>query len=214
MPALARRALALSVLAAFGGAASAAPPSTVAVPLPPPPPGTTLTRPAAARMVLVAAKAGLASPLGNGGEGGPMLQIEAATPWRTTSSGVALAWALPLRTMLYGTTQRAGLEFGGTVLELTPTARASFPLGLSRVSFRTEAGIGLVSRWTWAQVDTQFLGRRTETAQTTSAVVRMGLGIDWAVNPRVSIALEPLSLGFDFDGNADWIFGGGVAYRL
>ncbi len=212
MLALARSALALSVLAAATGAASAAPPNTIAVPLPPPPPGTTLSRPS--RTILVAGMAGIASPLGNGGDGAPMLEVEAAIPWRTTASGIALAWALPLRTMLPSKTERDGLEFGSSGLELTPTLRASLPLGRSNVSFRTEAGLGVVSRWTWAQVDTQFLGRRTETGQSTTGLVRMGFALDWAVRPKLSIAIEPLSFGFDFKGNADWILAGGATYRL
>ncbi len=211
MLALFRSALALTVLGALSGAASAAPQST-AVPLPPPPPGTTLSRPA--RTILVAGKAGMATPLGNGGDGAAVLQLEAAVPWRTTPSGISLSWALPLRMTLPSKTTRTGLEFGSTGVELTPTLRASVPLGRSSVSFRTDTGLGIVSRWTWMQVDTQFLGRRTETGSGTSALVRMGFAIDWAVRPQLSIAIEPLSFGFDFDGNADWIFAAGATYRL
>ena len=211
MLALARSALALLAVA-MAAAASAAPPSSIAVPLPPPPPGTSLSRPA--RTILVAGKAGIASPLGNGGDGSPMIEVEAAIPWRTTASGIALGWALPLRTTFLSTTKRFGLESGGVALELTPTARASVPLGRSSVSFRTEAGLGIVNRWTSQQVDTQFLGRRTDTGQSMTGIVRMGFALDWAVRPRLSVALEPLSFGFDFRGNADWIFAGGLTYRL
>ena len=210
MLALFRSALALTVLGALTGAASAATPST-AVPLPPAPPGMEL-RPA--RTILVAGKAGMATPLGNGGEGSAMLQLEAAVPWRKTPSGISLSWALPLRVMLPSKTERAGLQFGSTGIELTPTLRASLPLGRSNVSFRTDTGLGIVSRWTWTQVDTQFIGRRTETGSGTSALVRMGFALDWAVRPQLSIAIEPLSFGFDFDGNADWIFAAGATYRL
>ena len=42
----------------------------------------------------------------------------------------------------------------------------------------------------------------------------MGLALDWAVRPRLSIAIEPLSFGFDLRGNADWIFAAGATYRL
>jgi hypothetical protein len=212
MPALVRRALVVSLALALAGSASAAPPGAAAVPLPPPPPGTSLTR--SGRTILVAGKAGFSSPLGNGGDSSGMLEVEASTPWRTLPSGIALSFALPLRTTLPSETDRAGLKFGATALELTPTLRASMPLGRSSLSFRTEAGLGVVGRWTWAQVDTRFVGRRTETGQSTSALVRMGLALDWAVRPQLSIAIEPLSYGFDFDGNADWIFAAGATWRL
>jgi hypothetical protein len=142
-----------------------------------------------------------------------MLQADIAIPWRTTASGIALAWALPLRTT-FPSSDRAGLKAGGTAVELTPTCRASIPLGRSSLSFRSEAGLGVVARWTWAQVDTQFMGRRTENGQSTTALVRMGFALDWAVRPRLSIAVEPLSFGFDLRGNADWIFAAGATYRL
>ena len=212
MSALVRSALALLVLAAGTGTAAAAPVSQV--PLPPPPAGTFPSRPASSRILLVGGKAGIASPLGNGGEASPVLQFEVATPWRTTTSGISVGWALVLRTFMPSTTSRFGMESGATGLDLTPTARASVPLGRSRVSFRTEAGVGVVSRWTWAQVDTRFIGRRTETGQETTGVVRMGLALDWAVRPRLAIAIEPLSYGFDLRGNAEWIFAAGASYRL
>jgi hypothetical protein len=212
MSALVRSALALLVLAAGPSGAAAATPAQV--PLPPPPAGTVLTRPASPRTLFVGGKAGIASPLGNGGEGSPVLQVEVATPWRTTPSGVSLGWALVLRTSLPSTTSRFGMESGATGLDLTPTARASMPLGRSRWSFRTEAGLGVVSRWTWAEVDTRFLGRRTETGQETTGIVRMGLALDWAVRPGLALAVEPLSYGFDLRGNAEWIFAAGASYRL
>jgi hypothetical protein len=212
MTTLARSALVLlSAALALGGAASAAPPGATAVPLPPPPPGTGLARPA--RNVLVAGKAGFSSPLGNGGDAAPMLQVEAAVPWRTARSGISLSLALPLRAVLGSEGDRSGLEFGATSLELTPTVRASLPLKRN-LAFRTEAGLGVVSRWSWAQADVTFLGRRTETSQDTTALVRMGFALDWAVRPRLSVAIEPLSYGFDFEGNADWIFAAGATYRL
>jgi hypothetical protein len=210
MHALARSALGLlSALVAVTGVASAAP----AIPLPPAPPGTTLSPPPS-RAFLVGARAGFASPLGNGGDAAPMLQAEVSVPWRTTASGIALALALPMRSVLGAKAERQGLESGATSLELTPTARASMPLGRSRVSLRTEAGLGVVSRWTWAQVDTTFLGRRTETDQETTGLVRIGIALDWAIRPSLSLAIEPLSFGYDFAGNADWIFAAGATYRL
>jgi hypothetical protein len=210
MLAMVRRALVLS-LAAAAGAASAAPP-VAAVPLPPPPAGTKLAR--QGRPFLVGAKAGFASPLGNGGDAAGMLQVEAATPWRTTPSGLSLSLALPLRTFLPSKADHSGLESGSSGVELTPTVRASMPLGRSRTSLRTEAGLGVVSRWTWHEVDVRYLGRRTETGQTTTAVARMGFALDWAIRPALTLALEPLSFGFDFEGNADWILAVGASYRL
>jgi hypothetical protein len=208
MLSIARSALALS-LAAAAGAALAAP---VAVPLPPPPPGTSLSQ--TGRTVWAGGKAGFASPLGNGGDAAPVLQVEASTPWRTTRSGLALSLALPMRTFLPSEAEHSGLKSGATGIELTPTLRASMPLGRTRTSLRTEAGLGVVSRWTWAQVDVRYVGRQTETGRTTTAVARVALALDWAVRPRLSIAFEPLSFGFDFEGNADWILAAGATYRL
>jgi hypothetical protein len=210
MLAIARSAL-LLLLAAASGAALAAP--VGAVPLPPPPSGTTAV-PRAERTVLVGATVGFASQLGNGGDPAAVLAVEASRPWRTTRSGLALTLALPFRTFLPSKAEHGGLESGATGIELTPTLRASMPLGRSRASLRTEAGLGVVSRWTWAQVDVQYLGRKTETGRTTTAVVRTGLALDWAVRPRLTVAIEPLSLGFDLEGNADWIFAAGATYRL
>jgi hypothetical protein len=211
MSALVRSALALLVLATGTGVAAAAPVSQV--PLPPPPAGTSLS-PSSSRVVFAGGKAGIASPLGNGGEGSPMLQVEVATPGSVSASGISFGYALVLRTFLPSEAVRFGMKSGATGLDLTPTARASVPLGRSRVSFRTEAGVGVVSRWTWAQVDTRFIGRRTETGQETTGIVRMGLALDWAVRPRLAIAIEPLSYGFDLRGNAEWIFAAGASYRL
>jgi hypothetical protein len=211
MTALVRSALVLaSALAALGGAASAAPPGPLTAPLSPAPAGG-LARPS--RTVHVAGKAGLASPLGNGGDAAPMLQAEAAIPWRTSRSGVALSLALPLRAVLGSEGERSGLEFGATSLELTPAVRASIPLRRT-LAFRTEAGLGVVSRWGWTQADVTFLGRRTETSHDTTGLLRLGFALDWQVRPRLSVAVEPLSFGFDFDGNADWIFAAGATYRL
>ena len=106
------------------------------------------------------------------------------------------------------------MRSGASGLEVTPTVRASIPVGRSSFAFRTQLGIGAVARATWAQVDTRFVGRQTVTGSEGTALVRAGLALDWAVRPRLSIAIEPLSLGFDLRGNADWIFGAGAAYRL
>ena len=69
--------LALSFLASAARTARAAP--MVAVPLPPPPQGMALSSPAP-RPFLVGAKVGLDSPLGNGGDGAPVLEADVATP--------------------------------------------------------------------------------------------------------------------------------------
>jgi hypothetical protein len=211
MLALARSALLLS-LAAASGAALAAP--VGAVPLPPPPAGTTALSSRTGRMVLVGGTAGFASKLGNGGDASAVIGVEASTPWRTTRSGLALTLAMPFRTFLPSKAEHGGLESGATGIELTPTLRASMPLGRSRASLRSEAGLGVVSRWTWEQVDVRYLGRQTQTGHTTTAIVRTGLAIDWALRPQLTVAFEPLSLGFDLEGNADWIFALGATYRL
>ena len=143
-----------------------------------------------------------------------MLEADVALPWRTTASGVALAWALELRTFLPSKTDAGGLSYGATGLELTPTLRASVPLGRSRAALRTQLGVGAVARWTWAKVDTRFVGRQTVAGKEGTALLRAGVALDWAVRPRLSLALEPVSIGFDLRGNADWIFAAGATYRL
>jgi hypothetical protein len=204
-----RALVALSLLAP--AAASAAP--RAAVPLPPPPAGTSLVQPAS-RPFLVGASVGRDNPLGNGGDGATVLAAEVSTPWRTTAGGVTLGWALELRSFLPSKTVSSGLGSGATGLEATPTLRASVPLGRSTVALRTQLGVGAVARWTWAQVDTRFVGRRTVTGSEATGLVRAGLALDWRVRPSLTVAIEPLSLGFDLRGNADWIFAAGATYRL
>jgi hypothetical protein len=110
-------------------------------------------------------------------------------------------------------TSDAGLDSGGYALELTPSLRASVPLR-PKLAFRGEAGVGAVYRWTWAEVDQTYVGRRTVTGSETTALVRLGLGLDWAVRPNVALILEPLSFGFDLEGNADWTLAAGATIRL
>lgn len=205
----ARALVALSLLAAAGAAAAA--PSS-AVPLPPPPPGATLLRPPA-RPWHLGATVGYDARLGNGGDGAAVLAVGVATPWRTTAAGVALGWALELRSFLPSKTD-AGLAYGSTGLELGPALRASVPLGRSGAALRTQLGAGAVTRWTWAETDTRFVGRQTGTGTETTGVVRAGLALDWAVRPRLTVVVEPLSLGFDLRGNADWILSAGATYQL
>jgi hypothetical protein len=185
-----------------------------AVPLPPPPPGTTPVARPAPSPVTVGALVGIASPRGNGGDASLLLQADASVPWRTTPAGIALAWALPVRTILLSAEGAAGVESGGVALEVTPTLRASLPLRGSRVSLRTDAGVGLAARFTWAETDVTFVGRRTERSTDLTGVARVGFALDWALRPNLAIAFEPLSFGFDLDGNADWLFAAGATFRL
>ncbi len=208
---LARTALALSLLASAAGTARAAPGASV--PLPPPPRGTALSRPAALQLS-TAGKLGYGSALGNDGNGSLVLEAEVSAPWRTTAGGVALGWAVELRSFLPSKSDRYGLESGATGVEITPALRASVPLGASRVALRTQLGLGAVARWTWAQVDQRFVGRKTVTGSEATGLLRAGVALDWAVRPRISLAIEPLSLGFDLRGNANWIFAAGATYRL
>jgi hypothetical protein len=209
---LARTLLALSLLAS--GSAFAAP--VASVPLPPPPAGTALSRPStSARQLSAAGKIGYFSPLGNGGDGAAVLEVEVSAPWRTTAAGVSLGWALELRSFLPSKADRNGVRSGATGLEVTPALRASVPLGASRAAaLRTQLGVGAVARWTWNEVDQRFVGRKTVTGSEATALLRAGVAIDWAVRPNLSLAIEPVSLGFDLRGNADWIFAAGATYRL
>lgn len=189
----------------------AARPSSAAVPLPPAPAGTALA-PRGLRPWFAGARAGIASPRGNGGDSGFALVLEGATPWKTTASGLDLAWVVPLRTIVLSS-ERAGLKSGGVAFELSPALRTSVALSRT-ISFRTDVGAGVVSRLGWTQVDVTFVGRKTETSNKTTGLARIGAGFDWAVKPNLAIAIEPLSLGYDFDGNADWIFAAGATYRM
>jgi hypothetical protein len=207
-----RALLALTLLAVTPAPARAAPASASAVALPPPPAGTTLTH-RDERTFLVGGKLGYDARLGNGGDGAFVLEADVATPWRTTAAGLALGWALEVRGFMPSHTERAGLASGYSGIEVTPTLRSSFPLGRS-LALRTQAGLGVVARWTWAEVDTQFVGRETVSGAQTTLVVRTGLALDWTLRPNLSVAVEPLSLGFDLRGNADWIVAAGATYRL
>jgi len=206
-----RALLALSILAAAPAPVRAV--AAAFVPLPPPPAGTRLTS-SDTRTFPVGAKLGYDVRLGNGGDGALVLEADVASPWRTTvAAGLALSGALEVRGFMPSKTERAGLASGYTGFEVTPTLRGAFPLGRG-VALRTQLGLGIVGRWTWAEVDTQFVGRQTVTGGQTTLVVRTGLALDWTVRPRLSVAIEPLSLGLDFRGNADWIVAAGATYRL
>lgn len=217
--------VAAALLAASPAAAQRAPaarpkpaapaPSSVAVPVPPPPAGTSLVAQGPERRRFqVAGLLGLASPRGNGGDGSLMMAVDASLPWRTTPGGLALGVALPVRLILLSSGDAAGVESGGVALEATPGLRASIPLGRSRFSFRTDAGVGVVARSTWVEADVTFVGRRTQTSDDVTGIARIGFSLDYALRPGVSIAIEPLSFGFDLDGNADWIFAAGASFRL
>jgi hypothetical protein len=194
--------------------AAAAAPRAADVPLPPPPAGTSLVAQSSDRDLRVTGLLGLATPSGNGGDASLMLAVDVARPWRTTPGGVALSWALPVRTILLQSDSTEGVKSGGVAFEVTPTLRASIPLGASKVRFRTDAGAGLASRFTWVETDVTFVGRRTETSSDLTGLVRVGLALDWAARPGLIVAFEPLSFGFDLDGNADWIFAAGASFRL
>lgn len=214
-----RRSLACAALlgAAVAGspAAAADPTGASAVPLPPAPSGTALvSRPKSWRDTRVGALAGMASPQGNGGDASLMLQGEVSVPWRSLPSGLAVGFAVPVRTILLSSEKIAGLESGGLALEVAPCARISFPLRGTKLSARADVGIGAVARWTWTQVDVTYLGRTTTTDRSTTGVVRFGLALDYRLLPNVSIAFEPISMGYDLDGNADWIFAAGASFRL
>ncbi len=198
------------------GERATSPSSYVApAPLPPPSPGmSVISAPTPNTGFRVAGLVGLASPQGNGGDGSLMVQAEASQALRTTGAGVTLSWALPFRGVVLSGAKAAGLEAGGYALEATPTARASMPLGRSKLSLRADAGLGVVARWTWTQVDVTYIGRVTETSQDTTGILRLGVALEYALRPDVALVCEPLTFGWDFDGNADWIFAGGVSYRL
>ncbi len=84
----------------------------------------------------------------------------------------------------------------------------------SPLSLRADVGIGVVARWISTEVDVTFVGRQTTTDQSFTGVARAGIALDWALRPGVVLAIEPLSLGFDLDGNADWNFAAGLGFRL
>ncbi|HET8541703.1 MAG TPA: hypothetical protein VFL83_17625 [Anaeromyxobacter sp.] len=182
------------------------------VPLPPPP-ETAAAASAPRRDLRIGALLGLSTPGGNGGDASLLLQVDAALAWRRTPGGVALAWALPVRTVFLQSDEVSGLESGGFSVEVTPTLRASVPVRPT-LALRTEAGLGFVARWTWAEADITYVGRATETDQAFTALARVGFALDWALRPGVTLAFEPLSFGYDLDGNADWNFAAGLGFRL
>ncbi len=191
------------------------PAASAAVPLPPPPVGTALLPAAPPRALRVGGLVGLSTPSGNGGDPSILLQLDAAIPWRTTAAGVALSWALPVRTVFLQSDDAIGLKSGGMSVEATPALRASVPLRAgSTLAFRTDVGVGAVARWTWAETDVTFVGRRTDTDQTVTGIVRVGFALDWAMKPGVVLAFEPLSFGYDLEGNADWNLAAGLSVRL
>ncbi len=190
-------------------------PAPAYAPLPPQPVVTTypVVQPSSPGF-RVSALVGAASPQGNGGDASVVLHVEGSSALYTTAAGVTFSLALPVRGVKLSSTAIAGIQAGGYGLEGTPTLRASLPLGRSKLSLRSDLGVGVVHRWTWTQTDVTYLGRITEVSQDTTGILRLGISFEWALRPGVSLVAEPLTFGWDLDGNADWIFAGGLSYRL
>lgn len=211
-PLLARALVVLAVAGASGLAAA----QSGAIPLPPPPAGTSRleTAPPAGRDPLrAAALVGFARSQ-NGGDLAPMLRVEGVLPLSRTPSGLFVGLVVPLRTIYVAPQETEGIEKSGVSFEVSPGARLALPLRGGKATVRADAGVGVVHRRVSVLVDQAFVGRVRETVSKTPGIVRLGLGGSIALSPTLVLDLEPLSVGYDLDGGADWSFAAGLSFRL
>jgi hypothetical protein len=211
-PLLARALVVLAVAGASGIAAA----QSGAIPLPPPPAGTSRleTPPPTGRDPLrAAALVGFARSQ-DGGDLSPMLRVEGVLPLSHTPSGLSVGLVVPLRAVYMSPEETEGIETSGVSFEVTPGARLALPLRGGKAAVRADAGVGVVHRRVSVLVDQAFVGRIRETASTTAGIVRLGLGGSIALSPTLVLDLEPLSVGYDLDGGADWSFAAGLSFRL
>ena len=64
------------------------------------------------------------------------------------------------------------------------------------------------------KTDAMFVGQQTQSERTTRYLVRFGLGLDFVLPRGTWLSFEPLSLGYDLDGGADWSFLAGASFRF
>lgn len=207
------RALATLVLAGAAGVAAA---QSGAIPLPPPPAGTSrlATPPPGARDPLrAAALLGFARSQ-DGGDMSPMLRIEGVMPLSRTPAGLSFGLVAPLRVVYLRPKEADGIETSGVSFEATPGVRLALPLRGGKAALRADAGVGVVHRRVTVLTDQVFVGRIRETETATAGVFRLGLGGSLALTPTLVLDLEPLSVGYDLDGGADWSLAAGVSFRL
>lgn len=210
-----RRLTALAAVLLSAAPAARAQSRAATVPLPPPPAGTTLVRaerPARPGFE-VAALLGGAKPQG-GGDVQPLLRLDASFPVTTTQAGLDVYAVLPTRLVYLVPLNVPGGDVSGVEIEVTPSARVVLPLRAGQVSLRCDAGVGVGFAWTRTKTDLTFLGEQTRADQTTRYLLRVGLGLEFALPRGTRLTLEPLSLGYDLDGGADWSFLAGASFRL
>ncbi|WP_242355843.1 hypothetical protein [Anaeromyxobacter sp. SG64] len=212
IPLLARALLAL-VLAGAAGAAAA---QSGAIPLPPPPPGTSrlpASTPGGRDPLRAAALFGF-SRSQDGGDLSPMLRLEGVLPLSRTPAGLSVGLVAPLRAVYVRPKEADGIETSGVSFEATPGVRLALPLRGGKAAVRADAGVGVVHHRVTVLVDQVFVGRIRETQTSTTGIFRLGLGGSVALSPKLVLDLEPLSVGYDLDGGADWSFAAGVSFRL
>jgi len=208
------RALLAVVLA---GASSIAAAQSGAIPLPPPPAGTTrLEAPPSSggrEPLRAAALLGFARSQ-DGGDLQPMLRLEGVLPLTRTPSGLSVGLVVPLRAVYARPEETLGVETSGASFELSPAARLGLALRGGKAALRADAGVGVVHRRVSVLTDQVFVGRIRETHSSTAGILRLGLGGSVALSPTVVLDLEPVSVGYDLDGGADWSFAAGASFRL
>ncbi len=206
------RALVALALAGVSGAGAA---QSTAIPLPPPPPGTSrLEAPPAGREPLrAAALLGFARSQ-DGGDLSPMLRVEGVVPLSRTPSGLSVGLVVPLRAVYMSPEETEGIETSGVSFEVAPGARLALPLRGGKTTLRADAGVGVVHRRVSVLVDQVFVGRIRQTDSATAGILRLGLSGSIALSPALVLDLEPLSVGYDLDGGADWSFAAGLSFRL
>lgn len=203
------RLLRAAALAALALAAVPARAQAGAVPLPPPPSGTALLPRGAPAPDGFRLGAILGVSFAGGRDGDPVLRVDGVLPLATTPNGVAVGAVLPVR-LVY---QRTVHDVNGMSLEASPSVRLGFPVS-DRIAVRADTGLGLVHGWAWQTVDVAFVGKRSETHESTDGIFRFTLALDFVVANDARIVLEPMSVGYGFKGGAEWSILTGATFRM
>jgi hypothetical protein len=144
-----------------------------------------------------------------GGGSNPLLRGELAFPLGVTPAGLGVSLVLPVRSVWLRPRTVGPVEVSGLQLEATPSARLTVPLHKAGATVRLDAGAGIAWSRVATKQDVAFVGRVTTVATTDAAVARAALSVALPLGPALTVVVEPISLGFDFHGGADWTVAAG-----
>ena len=142
------------------------------------------------------------------------MRLDAAFPVTTTESGLGVLAVVPVRLIYLVPVKIPGGDVSGAEVEVTPSARVALPLRGGKLTLRGDAGVGVGLAWMRTKTDAMFVGQQTQSERTTRYLVRFGLGLDFVLPRGTWLSFEPLSLGYDLDGGADWSFLAGASFRF